>query len=356
LACALRRRGIAFVVVDRQDPVRDAGLGLNLPGNAIQALCTLDPGHDITRRGMPIRRREYRNAEGRLLFAVDEAAFWGDTVTSRCVRRGDLLHVLRAGVAPESIRWNSTVVTAESTPEHVEVRFEDGRTESYGLVVGADGVHSAVRQTVLGHRDPRPAVLTTASWRFVVPSKAVRCWSAWLGSDATFLAIPVDADHVYGYASATRGGSVSPDPRWLASTFARFVEPVPHIVAAALAEPSSLYHSPMEEVRAERWSYRRAVLIGDAAHATAPIWAQGAALAIEDALVLAEQLASGGNWADVGAAYERRRRPRVSHVQAMTDRASHLAGLPGWLRDMVVPTMGPRSYREAYGPLRQPVV
>jgi 2-polyprenyl-6-methoxyphenol hydroxylase-like FAD-dependent oxidoreductase len=204
-------------------------------------------------------------------------------------------------------------------------------------VVGADGVHSAVRQAVLGRRDPRPALLTTASWRFVTPSTAVRCRSMWLGPDAAFLIIPVDSDHVYGYASATRGGPVSSDPRWLASTFARYADPVAHIVASALAEPSSLYHSPMEEVRAERCSNARAVLIGDAADATAPIWPQGAALAVEDALVLAELLAVGGDWADVGAEYERRRRPRVNHVQTMTDRASHLAGLPGWLRYLVAP-------------------
>lgn len=165
-------------------------------------------------------------------------------------------------------------------------------------MVGADGVHSAVRQAVLGRRDPRPALLTTASWRFVTPSTAVRCRSMWLGPDAAFLIIPVDSDHVYGYASATRGGPVSSDPRWLASTFARYADPVAHIVASALAEPSSLYHSPMEEVRAERCSNARAVLIGDAADATAPIWPQGAALAVEDALVLAELLAVGGDWAD----------------------------------------------------------
>ncbi len=356
LACALRQRDIAFVVVDRHDASRDAGLGLNLPGNAIQALRRLDPGGNLNRRGMPIHRREYRNAKGRLLFAVDEAAFWGSAVTSRCVRRGDLLDLLRAGVAPESIRWNTTVANVEPHPGHAEVRFDDDHTETYGLVVGADGVRSAVRQAVPGRRDLRPATLTTASWRFVVPSTAVRCWSVWLGSDATLLTIPVDTHHVYGFASATRGGPVGSDPRWLASTFAGYADPVPHIVAAALAEPSSLYHSPMEEVRAERWSYPRTVLIGDAAHATAPVWAQGAALAIEDALVLADLLATDGDWAAVGVEYERRRRPRVSHVQTMTDRASRIAGLPGWLRDMVAPVVGPRSYREAYGPLRQPVV
>ena len=357
LACALRQRGIAFVVVDRQDASsRDAGLGLNLPGNAIQALRRLESGNDITRRGMPIRRREYRNAKGRLLFAVDEDAFWGKAVTSRCVRRGDLLDLLRAGAAPESLRWNSTIATVEPTPRDVEVRFDDDHTETYDLVVGADGVHSAVRQSMLGRHDPRPALLTTASWRFVIPSTAMHCWTVWLGSGATFLLIPVDTDHVYGFASATRGGPVGTDPQWLASTFARYADPVPHIVAAALAEPSSLYHSPMEEVRAERWSDPRAVLIGDAAHATAPVWAQGAALAIEDALVLADLLAAGGDWVDVGAEYERRRRPRVSHVQTVTDRASRVAGLPGWLRDVVAPRIGPRTYREAYGLLREPVV
>ena len=122
LARALRQRGIEFVVVDRHDASRDAGLGLNLPGNAIQALCRLDLGDDISLRGRPIRRREYRNAKGRLLFAVDEAAFWGNAVTSRCVRRGDLLDLLRAGAGPESIRWNSTIVNVEPNAGHVEVR------------------------------------------------------------------------------------------------------------------------------------------------------------------------------------------------------------------------------------------
>jgi flavin-dependent dehydrogenase len=52
---------------------------------------------------------------------------------------------------------------------------------------------------------------------------------------------------------------------------------------------------------------------------------------------------------------ERLRRPRVAHVQAATDKMSRLAGLPGRLRDMVAPVLGPRAYREAYGPLRTPV-
>ncbi|MGH3985460.1 MAG: FAD-dependent oxidoreductase [Pseudonocardiaceae bacterium] len=97
-------------------------------------------------------------------------------------------------------------------------------------------------------------------------------------------------------------------------------------------------------------------LIGDAAHATAPVWAQGAALAIEDALVLADLLAARSDWAGVGAEFERLRRPRVAHVQAATDRMSRIAGLPGRLRDIVAPIVGPTAYRAAYGPLRAPVI
>jgi len=82
------------------------------------------------------------------------------------------------------------------------------------------------------------------------------------------------------------------------------------------------------------------------------VWAQGAALALEDAIVLADLLAGRSDWTGVGAEFERRRRPRVAHVQAATDKMSRLAGLPARLRDLVAPVLGPRAYREAYGPLR----
>jgi 2-polyprenyl-6-methoxyphenol hydroxylase-like FAD-dependent oxidoreductase len=82
------------------------------------------------------------------------------------------------------------------------------------------------------------------------------------------------------------------------------------------------------------------------------VWAQGVALALEDAQVLAELLASHDDWNRVGPEYERRRRPRVEHVSAATDRLSRLAGMPIRLRDALMPFAGPRSYRAAYHPLQ----
>jgi 2-polyprenyl-6-methoxyphenol hydroxylase-like FAD-dependent oxidoreductase len=160
---------------------------------------------------------------------------------------------------------------------------------------------------------------------------------------------------VYGYAAATRGGAAGDDPRWLEATFAGFPEPVAGTIGAVLGAGDELYYSPVEEVRCQRWSRGRLVLVGDAAHATGPVWAQGAALALEDAIVLADLLAERRDWSGVGAEFERLRRPRIDHVQAATDKMSRLAGLPGRLRDLAAPVLGPRTYRDAYEPLRTPV-
>jgi len=145
---------------------------------------------------------------------------------------------------------------------------------------------------------------------------------------------------------------VGTDPQWLASTFKDYPELVRNAVSSVLAEPSSLYYSPVEEIKLSSWHTGRVLLIGDAAHATAPVWAQGAALAAEDALVLAEVLARCEDWTTVGSEFERRRRPRVEHVQKMTDRMSRAAAIPGWLRDSILPFVGPRTYRETFVPLR----
>jgi 2-polyprenyl-6-methoxyphenol hydroxylase-like FAD-dependent oxidoreductase len=355
LARALSLQGTSCTLVERLPAPPGSGLGLNLPGNAMRALAALGLAEEVVDRGVRIRRREYRNKTGRLLFAVDEEAFWGEVGPSVCLRRGDLLDVLRASTPEVTPRWDTPLVLAELVDEGVRVQLESGPTETYDFVVGADGVHSSVRRALLPADNPRRSLMTEASWRFTAPNPGVDCWTVWSGARGTFLLIPVDDDHVYGYASTTRGGAAGDDPRWLGTTFAGFPEPVRVTVAAVLDDSGQLYYSPVEEVRCERWHRGRLALIGDAAHATGPVWAQGAAMALEDCLVLADLLTERDDWSGVGAEFERLRRPRVAHVQAATDKMSRLAALPGRLRDMVAPILGPRAYREAYGPLRIPV-
>lgn len=118
-----------------------AGLGVNLPGNAVAALRSLGVEDDVAAYGAPGRRREYRNARGRLYFTVDETAFWGRDVPVG-IRRGDLVRLLRQDVAAAQLRGDAEVRTVRQVGDEVEVSFSGAGSERYDLVIGADGVHS----------------------------------------------------------------------------------------------------------------------------------------------------------------------------------------------------------------------
>jgi 2-polyprenyl-6-methoxyphenol hydroxylase-like FAD-dependent oxidoreductase len=351
VARVLARHGLGCTVVERRESL-GRGMGVNLPGNAVRALAELGVLDQALARGVPVRRREYRNRRGRLLFATDDDHFWRDVGRPVCVRHGDLLDAL---ALPEAASLeHAQAVAARPTPAGAEVDLEGAPSPRHvDFVIGADGTHSAMRKAIASD-GLRPSSMTGSSWRFITANPGVDCWTAWAGREETFLLIPVEADRVYGYAARTRGGSTGSDRSWLAQAAEGFPEPVSTAVAQAL-QGGELHHATVEEVRLERWHHGRLVLIGDAAHATGPVWAQGVAMALEDSLVLGELLATTPpeHWTGVGVEFERLRRPRVDHVQSATDKMSRLAALPGWLRDVSAPILGPRNYRAAYAPLRR---
>jgi len=299
-----------------------------------------------------VLRREYRAANGRILFTAREADVWAEIGPGVSVRRGHLLHALQESCGAATIRRGRRVVAARLLAGRVEVIFEgDEAPECYDFVVAADGVGSTLRPLVSTGR-VRRSVMTESCWRFVVDDPGVACWTAWTGRVGTVLLIPVEPGWVYGYAASSLGHGTGSDPGWLVRTFAGFPAPVVRAVLGASAGEGELHHGAVQEVQLPRWHRGRLVLVGDAAHATGPVWAQGAAMALEDALVLARLLAQHEDWSTVGAALERIRRPRVDHVRAATDRMSRLARWPSWLRDLAAPALGPRAFRQAYGPLR----
>ena len=354
VARAMARHGLGCTVIERRQAV-GRGMGVNLPGNAVRALAELGIPPEALAMGAPVRRREYRNARGRLLFATDDDRFWRDVGRPACVRHGDILDAL---ALPEAATLeHAQAVAARPTPGGAEVELEGApSSRHFDFIIGADGVNSALRSAIAVD-GLRPSSMTGSSWRFIAANPGVDCWTAWAGREETFLLIPVGEGRVYGYVARTRGGDTGSDRSWLAQAAQRFPMPVRAAVAAALRD-GELHHAPTNEVRLEHWHHGRLVLIGDAAHATGPVWAQGVAMALEDALVLGELLAQtpSEHWDEVGPTFERLRRPRIEHVQSATDKMSRLAALPGWLRDLVAPILGPKNYRAAYAPLRSPAI
>lgn len=166
------------------------------------------------------------------------------------------------------------------------------------------------------------------------------------------LLLPVNDDEIYGWAAAVGSQTGHLKPRLTAELFDGFPAVVRRALDSALGTPDRILHSPLDEVRPSVWGHGRIALIGDAAHATAPVWAQGAALALEDAIALADILMEQGDWSQVAKILERKRAARTSHIARMTDRMSRTAQLPIWLRNALLPIVGAKSYRATYAPLQ----
>jgi 2-polyprenyl-6-methoxyphenol hydroxylase-like FAD-dependent oxidoreductase len=250
------------------------------------------------------------------------------------------------------------VQALEDHGDGVAVRFDDGSVASYDLVIGADGVHSTTRQVVFG--GPSARLVGQVGWRFVIDGfPGIDGWNGWLGPDRGFLALGIGGDRVYGVGDLRSRDGADPtrgDLDAFRRLFDGYPEPVPTLLGR-LRSADELWFSPFEEVAPPTWTKGRVVLIGDAAHATAPNMAEGASLALEDALVLASALSpltSTSPVRDLAAslqAFAERRTPRVAWVQRMTRRRDRLRYLPPALRRAVMGVAGHRIFRAHYHPL-----
>jgi len=118
-----------------------------------------------------------------------------------------------------------------------------------------------------------------------------------------------------------------------------------------LSSGTQIHFGPIEEVRLRDWTQRRVVLIGDAAHGTPPNMAQGAGMAMEDALVLAEELSTSVDIDHALDAYVKRRKPRVTWVQNQSNVRDKIRSWPSWARAGMFRLFGTPLYKRAYSPL-----
>jgi 2-polyprenyl-6-methoxyphenol hydroxylase-like FAD-dependent oxidoreductase len=284
---------------------------------------------------------------GRLLAEVELGKLWNRVGCCVGIARVDLHRILLDGADGVPMRLGTTVTTLTQEADKV-VTFNDGSCGTYDLVVRADGIHSSIRQFVLP--DTRPRHLGQVSWRFLVDeSVAVRTWTALLGPRQAFLALPVGPNRLYCYADLaadpTRG-----DLDRLVALFKEFAHPVPGLISA-LESFDAIHFSPIEEILVDTWVHGRVVLIGDAAHATSPNMAEGASMALEDALVLAQMLATHSSPAEALSTFTERRRGRVSWVQQRTHGRDRVRKLPVPIRDLALRLAWTALYRRDYRPL-----
>lgn len=349
LARLLGRSGASLDVVEREPAWRPAGTGVYMPGNTARALRRLGLEEEVAARAVEIPRQRFYDHRGRLLCDVDVAALWSGVGPCLAVPRSELQDVLLAEDVP--IRMGTSVKRLAQDGEVVSVELSDGTSGDYDLVVGADGIHSTVRGLAFGAAAvPRP--VGQVAWRFLAPRPAdALTWSVMLGRRAAFLTIPITDDQVYCYGDlfspATERASSSERLRDL---FSEFADPAATLLATLDGTPQ-VHASTIEEVALESCVQGRVVLVGDAAHATSPNMAQGAAMALEDALVLAATLGEAEDVPRALSAFERRRRPRTDWVRAQTHRRDRTRYLPPAIRNSVLRALGRRILHANYRPL-----
>jgi 2-polyprenyl-6-methoxyphenol hydroxylase-like FAD-dependent oxidoreductase len=352
LARALLKRGFDPEIVERADRFTPVGTGIYIPANGYRALEKLGLADGLLARAVRMSHQRIFDHQARLLAEVELARVWSAVGPCVGIRRADLHAMLLEGSIDVPILLGTTVVGVSQTPHAATVTFDDGQTREYEIVVGADGIRSSIRTLVFGEIAPR--YVGQISWRFLTRNTAgVTTWTAMLARDRAFLMLPVGSDGLYCYAdlvSRSQEDCTVRDARRLRAIFADFAEPVPSLLHK-IGRADIVHFAPIEEVHTDPWVKGRVVLIGDAAHATSPNMAEGASMALEDAVVLGEMLGRDRSSSDGLAAFAQRRRARVEWVRTRTHRRDRIRSLPVFLRNLALRAAGATIYKQDYRPL-----
>jgi 2-polyprenyl-6-methoxyphenol hydroxylase-like FAD-dependent oxidoreductase len=347
-ARALARAGIEADVVERERAWQEPGAGIYLPGNAARALRLLALEQAVSEKAVVIASQRVCDHRGRLLVQVDVAGLWNGVGPCLALQRTDLHAVLVEGAAEVPIGMGIEVRGLQQRDGALTVEFGAGDAADYDLVIGADGIHSSVRALAFGGEAAvRP--VGQIGWRFVADCPPeVTTWSVMLGHRSAFLMLPIGDGRIYCYCDVIPSSGEPDDD--LDRLFSGFAEPVPALLDG-LPRWGPAHRSTIEEVALDSWVRGRVVLVGDAAHATSPNMAEGAAMALEDGVVLADTLRQFGVSAEALSAFEARRRPRTDWVRAQTHRRDRTRYLPAVVRNTTLRAFGRRIFRSNYRPL-----
>jgi 2-polyprenyl-6-methoxyphenol hydroxylase-like FAD-dependent oxidoreductase len=322
LAVLLGRAGVSVEIVERKPDFTTYGSGITLRGAALRVLREVGVWDDLKDDGAAFNALGMRSVDGRLLAEIPDTRTGGaDLPATLGADRPRLAEVLATAAieAGAKVRLGATVSAFSSDDAGVQVTFSDGGAGHYDLLVGADGVRSQTRAQ-LGI-DVTPQQVGMGIWRVHArrPAEVERTDLVYDGPCYIAGYCPTGPDTLYAYLVEDARADVSQ-------------EPADKVAAMrALAEP---YHGPWDAIRDdmtdgdrinytqfetllvdEPWHRGRAVLVGDAVHACPPTVALGAAMALEDAAVLAELLLDGDRLdSDLLDAYQERRMPRVRAV------------------------------------------
>lgn len=323
LAGALARRGIDCQLVERDPVWTTVGAGISFYPNGLRALHRLGFGDAAAAAGARVERVRTCGRDGSLVNEFP-GEYWEGIGHTFAIHRAVLQQILLEGVHGVPVHMGTTVDALRDRGDHVEVRLADGTEMRADLVVGADGIRSRVRELAIGRL--RPRYVGQMYWRGAVADELVDTATMLFDTDRFVALLPLGSGVTY---VALQEHLPRPAAVGSLDRFADFGDPIPRAIDA-LRNDRTAHYGPAEEIERDEWRSGRVLLIGDAAHACSPTMAQGGSLAIEDAIVLAELLASAHPTDDALDEFVARRRPRAQWVRERTHHQIELlnAGAP----------------------------
>jgi 3-hydroxybenzoate 6-monooxygenase len=361
-ALALARKGLAVELLEQADEFKEVGAGIQLGPNVFRMFEVL---------GLTDAVRQFAVFPEHLIM-LD--AISGEEVTRiplgegfrakfrhpyALIYRPDLLNVLLDACRKVDLirlRGSQKVIAVEQTSDGVTARTQDGQSYAGAALIGADGLWSTIRQIVVG--DGKPQVAGHITYRAVLPTTEVpeplRRWSMtfWAGEKVHFVIYPLRGGELYNLVAVfhssryEEGWDSFGDPAELHERFAKTCEPVRLLLGKIESWRMWVLcdRPPIKE-----WSRGRITLLGDAAHPMLQYLAQGACMAVEDAVCLANKVEElQGDFAAAFKAYQAARYLRTGRVQIMArvyGEFYHAGGVARELRNMM---LGGRTPEQAF--------
>ncbi|WP_332751767.1 FAD-dependent monooxygenase [Hydrogenophaga sp.] len=330
-AIALRQQGHDVTVFEQAKGFSRVGADINLTPNVVRAIDGLGAGAAIRERGARPTFRISRDWDtgketSRLgMGNIAEEQYGAPQVT---IHRADIINALAENFPLENIQFEKRLKALTQNDAGVTLRFEDGGEATFDVVVGADGIHSRVRSALFGEEKPR--FTGVVSFRSVVPTERVKqvpeieAFTKWWGPNpqSQIVTFPLSQGRET-FVFATTGQESWTEESWTSEgdvhELRGFYKDF-HADARALLDAcdSTLKSALYEREPLPQWSVGTVTLLGDACHPMLPFMAQGAGMAIEDAVVLGRALTGASDREQAAQAlrrYEKTRQQRTAKIQ-----------------------------------------
>lgn len=320
VAIALRQAGMDVEINEIQSEYNVYGVGIIQQANALRALDSLGVADEAMRRGSPYPMVKLCLAHGHQIGLAGTPPI-GKFPSHNGISRRTLHDVLHGKCQELGVvyRMGYTVDSLHDLGSHVEISFSNGEKSNYDIVIGADGIQSKIRSMVFGEYKAQYVGLSV--WRYPVKRpEGLDTGYIYFGKRSKIGVIPMSEDSAYIFVNSAEGSDnpIIPEdelvPR-LKSYMQEFPNPMVQGLIEQIVDSHLVNYRPLEVLKMPApWHKGRVIMIGDSAHATIPQLGSGAALAIEDAVVLVDELQKNTTYQEAFEKFMDRRLARCMMV------------------------------------------